>query len=71
MAHKFSIIVGRNKWIPQMMDNVILNGMERKLASFKSLGLGVLDFHADEQKTMKLIKEKSQRSSCRNTELKH
>lgn len=59
MAHKFSIIVGRNKWIPQMMDNVILNGMERKLASFKSLGLGVLDFHADEQKTMKLIKEKA------------
>lgn len=59
LGHKFSIIVGREKWIPQMMDNVILNGMKDKLASFKSLGLGVLDFHANEKITAQRIKEKA------------
>ncbi|SHM86818.1 allantoin racemase [Caldanaerovirga acetigignens] len=56
LGHKFSIIVGREKWIPQMMDNVILNGLKDKLASFKSLGLGVYDFHADEKVTVERLK---------------
>lgn len=51
LGHKFSIIVGREKWIPQMMQNVVNYGFEHRLASFKSLGLGVHDFHKDEQVT--------------------
>ncbi|AYO31766.1 hydantoin racemase [Biomaibacter acetigenes] len=57
LGHKFSIIVGRDKWIPQMMDNVVLNGLKDKLASFKSLGLGVYDFHADEKVTIQKLKD--------------
>jgi allantoin racemase len=32
LGHKFSIIVGRRKWVPKMEDNVNMYGLERKLA---------------------------------------
>jgi allantoin racemase len=51
LGDKFSIIVGRRKWIPQMMENVIRYGMKDRLASFKSVDLGVLEFHQDEEET--------------------
>jgi len=51
LGHKFSIIVGRRKWIPEMMENVFRYGMGEKLASFKSVDLGVLEFHQDEAET--------------------
>lgn len=57
LGHKFSIIVGRNKWIPKMMENVVKCGFKDKFASFKSVGLGVYDFHKDEKLTSKLLKE--------------
>ena len=57
LGNKFSIIVGRNKWIPQMMENVVNEGFKDKLASFKSVGLGVYEFHEDEKLTEKLLKE--------------
>lgn len=57
LGHKFSIIVGRDKWIPQMMENVNKRGFKDKLASFKSVGLGVYDFHKDEALTTKLLKQ--------------
>ncbi len=57
LGDKFSIIVGRDKWIPQMRENVCKYGLEKKLASFRSIGMGVLDFHADEQATIARMKE--------------
>ena len=57
LGNKFSIIVGRNKLIPQMMENVVNEGFKDKLASFKSVGLGVYEFHEDEKLTEKLLKE--------------
>jgi len=48
LGDKFSIIVGRRKWIPEMRENVIRYGMKERLASFKSVDLGVLEFHEDE-----------------------
>lgn len=39
LGHKFSIIVGRRKWIPKMESNVYLYGLEKNLASFR-----VIDF---------------------------
>lgn len=57
LGDRFSIIVGRDKWIPQMRENVCKYGFEKKLASFRSLGMGVLDFHKDEQFTIKKMKE--------------
>ena len=56
LGDKFSIIVGRRKWIPQMMENVVRYGMKEKLASFKSVDLGVLEFHQDEEETARRFK---------------
>lgn len=39
LGHKFSIIVGRRKWIPKMESNVYQYGLEKKLASFR-----IIDF---------------------------
>lgn len=57
LGDRFSVIVGRDKWIPQMRDNACRYGFEKKLASFRSLGMGVLDFHKDEQSVMKRMRE--------------
>jgi len=51
LGHTFSIIVGRNKWIPKMHENVVNYGFADRLASFKAVGLGVHDFHRDEEET--------------------
>ena len=51
LGDTFSIIVGRRKCIPQMRENVRLYGMGDKLASFKSVDLGVPEFHQDEKET--------------------
>lgn len=53
LGHKFSIIVGRRKWIPQMNDTVVRYGFKDRLASFKSVDLGVPEFHQDEQETIR------------------
>jgi allantoin racemase len=47
MGHRFSIIVGRRKWIPKMSDNLVLQGLERRLASFRSVEMGIPDVIAD------------------------
>ena len=57
LGDKFSIIVGRRKWIPEMMENVIKYGMKERLASFKSVDLGVLEFHQDEEETARRFRE--------------
>jgi allantoin racemase len=57
LGDKFSVIVGRRKWIPQMRENVIRYGMGERLASFKSVDLGVLDFHQDEEETARRFRE--------------
>ena len=57
LGDSFSIIVGRRKWIPEMMENVIRYGMKERLASFKSVDLGVLEFHQDEEETARRFKE--------------
>jgi len=57
LGEKFSIIVGRRKWIPEMMENVIRYGMKERLASFKSVDLGVLEFHQDEEETARRFRQ--------------
>jgi allantoin racemase len=51
LGNKFSIIVGRKKWIPQMMSNVTRYGFESRLASFKTIDMGVLDFQKRPEET--------------------
>jgi allantoin racemase len=57
LGDKFSIIVGRRKWIPQMMENVVRYGMKERLACFKTVDLGVLEFHEDEEETARRFRE--------------
>lgn len=56
LGNQFSVIVGRDKWIPQMKENVHRYGLESKLASFRSLGMGALEFHQDEEETVRRMK---------------
>lgn len=51
LGSTFSIIVGRRKWIPQMRANVHHYGFGERLASFRTLEFGVLDYHRDEVET--------------------
>ena len=55
LGDRFSIIVGRRKWIPLMMENVVKYGFRDKLVSFESVELGVWDFHKDIEETKKRI----------------
>jgi allantoin racemase len=55
LGHKFSIIVGRRKWIPQMEENVLKYGFKDRLASFKSIDMGVLDFQSNQKETEKRL----------------
>lgn len=57
LGDKFSVVVGRRKWIPEMKENVLRYGMGERLASFKSVELGVLEFHQDEAETARRFKE--------------
>jgi allantoin racemase len=59
LGYKFSIIVGRGKWIPRIMENIEFYGLKNKLASFKILELGALEFYKDEVFTKKKLKEKA------------
>jgi allantoin racemase len=47
----FSIIVGRQKWVPQMRQRVHKYGFRDRLASFRPVNLGVLDFQEDHKET--------------------
>ncbi|MGC8618851.1 MAG: aspartate/glutamate racemase family protein [Thermoplasmata archaeon] len=57
LGHKFSIIVGRKKWIPQMEENVVKYGLKERLASFRSIDMGVLEFQEEKKETEKRLIE--------------
>lgn len=62
LGSRFSVIVGRDKWIPQILSNARIYGYSERLASCQSLNLGVLDFqlsHAETHKRMKLACKKA------------
>ena len=56
LGYTFSIIVGRDKWIPHMKENVVKYGFKDRLASFKSVDLGVHDFQKDKEETARRLK---------------
>jgi allantoin racemase len=62
LGHRFSIIVGRRKWIPKMSDNVLLYALERKLASFRSVEMGIPDVLADPELFFDRVLEEGRRA---------
>jgi len=53
----FSIVVGRQKWVPQMRDRVRQYGFDDQLSSLRTADLGVLDFQADPEVTEQRLRE--------------
>jgi len=51
LGDRFSVIVGRRKWVPEMRDNVVRYGFGERLASFKVVDLGVHEFQEDRDLT--------------------
>jgi Asp/Glu/hydantoin racemase len=62
LGHRFSIVVGRRKWIPKMSDNVVLTGLERRLASFRSVEMGIPDVLADPERFLDRVIEEGRRA---------
>ena len=59
LANRFSIIVGRRKWMEQMHERVRAYGAERQLASMRPLGMGVGEFQRDHDLTRRKIIEQA------------
>lgn len=57
LASRFSVIVGKQAWEVRMRRRILSYTSFERLASFRSLGLGVLDFQADTGRTERLIEE--------------
>lgn len=62
LANRFSVIVGREKWIEQMTDRIRGYGLIDRLASMRSLGMGVNDFQAQPEVTRRRIIEEARRA---------
>jgi Asp/Glu/hydantoin racemase len=62
LGHRFSIIVGRRKWIPKMTDNVVLLGLERRLASFRSVEMTIPDVVANPELFFDRVLDEAQRA---------
>jgi allantoin racemase len=62
LGHKFSIIVGRRKWIPRMESNVYIYGLEKKLASFRPVEFTVPRMGSEPEKLKKAILAESRRA---------
>lgn len=62
LGHRFSIVVGRRKWIPKMSDNVLLYGLRDKLASFRSVEMGIPDMLADPERFFDRVLEESRQA---------
>ena len=60
-AGKFSILVGRKKWIPKMAENARSYGLDSKIASWRVLNLTVPDMR-DEEKTQDAILRESRKA---------
>jgi len=69
MGHRFSIIVGRRKWIPKMTDNVVLYGLERRLASFRSVEMGIPDIAADPDRFYHRVLEEARNAEADGAEV--
>lgn len=62
LANRFSILVGRHKWVEQMHERVRAYGMADRLASFRSLEMGVDEFQQDHAVTRARILEEARRA---------
>ena len=59
LGNTVSILIGRRKWIPFMRETVARYGLSQRLASFRDVGLGVLEFNRDPERTAELLEREA------------
>lgn len=60
LGHKFSIIVGRRKWLPKMENNVRIYGLNEKLASMRVVQFSIDNIVSDRAGYLEAVKRESQ-----------
>jgi allantoin racemase len=63
LGHRFSVIVGRRKWIPKMRDNAILAGLDRRVASFRSVEMSIPEMLEDPTRLEDRVLEEGRRAA--------
>jgi allantoin racemase len=59
LGERIAILVGREKWIPEMEENVHRYGFERRMHGFRVLGMSVDEFQQDAEFTERRIMEEA------------
>jgi len=62
LGRRFSVIVGREKWIPQMYENVVRCGFADRISSFETIGSRPHDLQADKQETERRLTAAARRA---------
>jgi allantoin racemase len=62
LGHRFSIVVGRRKWIPKMEDNVRTYGLCGKLASLRPVDYSIEDIGADRKGYLEAVRREAKKA---------
>lgn len=62
LSNKFSVLVGRQKWVQKMTSTIHDLGYGKHLASVRPVGLGVEEFQADHDRTASLLIEQGKKA---------
>jgi allantoin racemase len=62
LGHRFSVIVGRRKWVAQVEENALLAGIERRLASVPAVDMSIPQAQADPTAFFDRVREVARRA---------
>ncbi|MEW6546569.1 MAG: aspartate/glutamate racemase family protein [Bacillota bacterium] len=62
VAHNFSVLVGRRKWIPKMSDNALLYGFAHRISSWRVVEVSVAELHAHPDSAYSAVLEAARRA---------
>ena len=62
LGQRFSVLVGRRKWIPKMTDLVSRYGHREAMASMRAIGLGVEAIRAEPEQALSRLREEGRRA---------
>ena len=60
LGSSWSVIVGREKWIPKLQENAYIYGVHRYICSWRPIGMSVWHLHQDPERAAKRIMEEAQ-----------
>ena len=62
LGNTFAVLVGADKAIPKMRENIRAYGLEHKLTSMRSLNMAVLDFQSQAERAMEAMLREGRRA---------